>query len=73
MKAILEFNLPDDNEDFILASSALRWYQAVYEFDQHLRSRLKYEEGLSDEADKILSDTRDKLREIMSENNVFFD
>ena len=73
MKAILEFNLPDDNADFLLATRASSWYSALYELDQHLRSRLKYEEGLSDSADEALDQTRTKLHEIMSENNISFD
>ena len=34
MKAILEFNLPEDKENFDLANNALNYYSALFEFDQ---------------------------------------
>jgi hypothetical protein len=73
MKAILEFNLPEDNSEFNLASRAMRWYSAFYELDQHLRSRLKYEDSLSECAYEALDHTRTKLYEIMNENGISFD
>ena len=40
--------------------------------DQYLRGLIKYGE-LDDAAYKTLEDTRDKLREIMSENSIDLD
>ncbi len=31
MKAILEFNLPEDRSDYNLASNAYKWYAAMHE------------------------------------------
>ena len=42
MKAILEFNLPEDKEDFDFATNAVNYYSALVEFDQWLRSEYKY-------------------------------
>jgi len=72
MKAILEFNLPDDDQEFTLATRASSYWSSLWELDQHLRGLTKYGE-LNDEAYKALTETRDKLREIMSDNNVSLD
>lgn len=70
MKATLEFNLPDDKEDFDLATRALSWYSIVWDMDQYLRSRLKYEDSLSEDSYKALEEAREKLREIINDKGV---
>jgi len=73
MKATLEFNLPDDNHDFELASRAVKWYSAMWELDQFLRSKVKYDESLSDDAHEAFQEARDKLYEILNDNSISFD
>ncbi len=70
MKAVLKFSLPEDQEDFDLAVHGGKWMSACWDLDQHLRSRLKYEQGLSEDACKALEETRDKLREILTDYNL---
>ena len=41
-KAILEFNLPEDNQEFLLATSGLKFWSVLWELDQSLRSKTKY-------------------------------
>jgi len=67
MKATLEYNLPDDQEDFNYATNGFNYYHALYEFDQWLRSEYKYN-GKED-----MYEVREKLREIISDNNVKID
>lgn len=67
MKAILKFNLPEENQEFELATKAPKMYSTLWEFDQWLRSEIKY--SGREELDEI----RDKLRELMSNNNIDFD
>ena len=43
MKAILEFNLPEDKEAFEIASKAMDWSLVVWEIEQQLRRKLKYD------------------------------
>jgi hypothetical protein len=64
MKATLEFNLPEEGEDFYYAINAFNYYHALYEMDQWLRSEYKYN-GKED-----MYEVREKLREIILENNV---
>ena len=74
MKATLEFNLPDDNVEFQLATNAARWYNVAWDIDQYLRSQTKYApDSMSQEVYDALSKTRDQLREIMTDNGVNFD
>lgn len=74
MKAILEFDLPDDSGDFRLASTAGDLYNTLWEMDQWLRSSIKYApDTKSDDTIIALEQCREKLREIISEHNINFD
>jgi hypothetical protein len=74
MKAILEFNLPDDQEDFELATSAIKFWHVLWELDQELRSKTKYApDDMSDDDYDAYQSIRDKLHELMTDNNVSFD
>ena len=42
MKAILEFELPDDQEEYEYAVNASKMYNALWQIKQLLRSKLKY-------------------------------
>jgi hypothetical protein len=41
-KAILEFQLPEEREEFEIANNGRDYYLALHEIDQHLRSCLKH-------------------------------
>ena len=64
MKATLEFYLPEDNEQFNHATNGFNYYMALVEMDQWLRSEYKYNNN------EEMYEVRNKLREIISENNV---
>jgi len=70
MKAILEFNLPDDQEDFQDAINGNKWKDVVWKFDQELRSQLKYNSELSPEAAKTYEEIRDLLWEKIHEDGL---
>ena len=67
MKATLEFNLPEDQDDFNYANNGFNYYMALVEMDQWLRSEYKYN-GKED-----MYEVREKLRQIILENNVNID
>lgn len=74
MKAILEFNLPDDKQDFDLATRASDLWYVLYQLDQDLRSKTKYaSDDLPQDKYDAYEEVRDKLHELMSENNISFD
>ena len=64
MKAVLEFNLPEDKEDFDFATNGLNYYLALTEFDQWLRSEYKYN------GKQEMYEVRQKLNEIINDNNI---
>lgn len=74
MKAILEFNLPDDQQEYELANSGLAFWHVLWQLDQELRANTKYapDDMPQDKVDAY-QEIRDKLYELMSENNVNFD
>lgn len=61
MEAILKFNLPDDQDDFRYAVEGTKWFLVVHTFDQYLRSRIKYNDNLSDEEYELLEKVREEL------------
>jgi hypothetical protein len=72
MKAILEFYLPEENNDFQAAINGENYKSAIWDFDQLLRSELKYKE-LSDETYKALKWCREELRKILEQDNLFIE
>lgn len=71
MKAILEFNLPDDQQEYELANSGLSFWNVLWELDQELRTKTKYaSDGLPKDKYEAYQEIRDKLYELMNENNV---
>ena len=74
MKAILEFNLPDDQQDFDLATKGMQFWSVLWELDQDLRSKTKYaSDDLPKDKYDAYGEIRDMIRELMSENNISFD
>ena len=67
MKATLEYNLPEDRDDFNYANNGFNYYMALVEMDQWLRSEYKYN------GKEEMYEVREKLREIIFENNVKLD
>ena len=75
MKAILEFNMDeiDDVTAHKRAIKSLDMILALSDFDNHLRSELKYNDNLSEVEYDLLDRTREKLYQIMNDHNVSID
>ena len=75
MKAILEFNMDeiDDVTSHKRAIKSLDMILALSDFDNHLRSELKYNDNLSEVEYDLLDKTREKLYQIMNDHNVSID
>jgi len=74
MKAILEFKLPDDQQEYIVANNGENFWRVLYELDQDLRSKTKYaSDDLQQDKYDAYQEIRDKLHELMTENNVSLD
>jgi hypothetical protein len=70
MKAILEFNLPEDQPEFNTALQGSDWKHVCWQMDQYLRKRVKYDESLSEEQLEVYEDMRGEFWRMMKENNV---
>lgn len=68
-KVTLEFNLPEEQEEFKTAASAGDMSQVLWDFSDFLRGKIKYEE-LSEAEYAIYEAVREKLYEIAGEHNV---
>ena len=68
MKAILEFDLPEDKEDFEVASKAMDWSILAWDIDQFIRNKIKYEQDRED----ILQLVRNELNFQMEEKGLTF-
>ena len=75
MKAILEFNLPEDSHEFDMATQGSNMHSVLWEMDQWLRAQYKYmpDEGYSKDKYDAYYEARNKLFEFMNENGVSLD
>jgi len=69
MKAILTFDLPEEEPEFKEALNGGMYKYALWKIDQELRGKIKYEQ-LSDCEHKCYSDIREQLHQILSQNNL---
>ena len=69
MKAILEFDLPEDQESFDAANRGMDWALVAWDIDQLLRKKLKYEEHTHD-ARKTLEDLRITLNNMLVDKGL---
>ena len=74
MKAILEFNLPEDQTDFEFASQGSKWWSVAWNMDKWLRSQIKYApDEMSDDKFEAFEECREQLRELIDEYNLDLD
>ena len=69
MKIVLEF---DTIEEAQLAINGSKYAAAIFEYDQYLRGKLKYE-TLPEDMYISYQDSREKLREKLSEYNLLIE
>ena len=74
MKAILEFELPEDKEEFDAASKGMDWAILAWDIEQYIRNRLKYQTEKLDtsSAKEELELLRNELHELMEDNGLRF-
>jgi len=71
MKAILEFNLPEDQPEFNNAIKGGDWKHVCWEMDQYLRRNTKYApDDTNEEVLQALENAREFLNNLMVDNNV---
>ena len=71
MKAIIEFELPEDQEEYEKANNANKMYMALWDIRQLLRSKLKYNsDGLNDEQLEQWEAMRGDFFDILDNNDL---
>ena len=72
MKAILEFELPEDKENFDASTKGMDWALLVWHIDQYIRNRLKYQVEKLDtlSAKKELEFLREALNEMLIDKGL---
>ena len=69
MKATIEFELPEDQEQYNFANKGFDYFCVLFEFDEFLRQKIKYSE-LEEKEYAILEDTREQLRQMLFERGI---
>ena len=73
MKAILEFDLPEEAFEFRRATNGNKWAQLVHNVDEILRQWNKYNENLTAEQKEAYQKVRNLISTQMLEHNLDFD
>ena len=68
-KAILEFNLPEEQDEFELAQNGVKYSIVLEDLSMWLRNEMKYKDH-PEAHYNILDEVRRKLHEIMEENGI---
>lgn len=66
MKATLEFNLPEEQEEFDLANQARSLYCVIYELEDYLRDLVKYKNKETINLDEL----RQKIIDLKLEQGI---
>lgn len=73
MKAVLEFDLPEEQSNFENAVDGWKWKHFAWQLDQHLRSNIKYNDKLTEEQHNVYADIRKHLYELLNEDGLILD
>lgn len=72
-KMTIEFDTVEDQHEMEMCLNGSKWCLVAWELDQYFRSRIKYENDISEDAYNAVEEARGKLRELMQENGVTFE
>jgi hypothetical protein len=71
MKATLEFNLPEDQNEFEMVNNASKTYSVIWDLQQWLRSQTKHApDTMSDDTYNTFEKCREKLNDLLIDNNL---
>lgn len=66
----LTFQTPEETAELNAALRGSKYLSVLVDFDNYLRNRIKYEEGLTEEEIKTLTLTRTTLHEMLIERGI---
>ena len=67
MKITIEF---EDLEEAQVYLDAYKYYSSLYEFKEHIRNKLKYDDTLTDEEYNITEEISNLFHDILKDNNI---
>ena len=71
MRATLEFELPEDHENYRQAADGMNWANAMWDLEQFIRTETKYKsEEYSEGELNVYRFMRDKINDLMNEYNL---
>ena len=70
MKAVLKFNLPEEQSEHRLALDGWKWRCVVSDIADNLRSALKYDGTLTPETDAYLDKFREELFQLIADRGL---
>lgn len=74
MKAILKFNLPDEQHEYAMATQGSAMHSVLWDMDQWLRSQTKYApDDMSEDTYKAFELCREQLREFINNEGMNID
>jgi hypothetical protein len=68
MEGLIKFSLPDDEEQFEIATKAMDWALLAWDIDQFMRNKIKYDQ----DTNGVLQLARDRLNFNMEEKGLKF-
>lgn len=71
MKAIIKFNLPEEQDEFEMFNQASAMHSVLWDLTQWLRGQTKYApENTEEDTIKAFYDCQDKLNELLYSNRI---
>lgn len=70
MKAIVEFNLPEDKEDFDIYNKSHEMLASFLELDTYLRNAIKYNDDIPEHQKEVYVKIRQEMNDILQNNDV---
>ena len=70
MKAVLKFNLPEEQSEHRLALDGWKWRSVVSDIADKLRSALKYDDDLTPETDACLEKLREEVFRLLEDRGL---
>ena len=70
MKAVLEFNLPEEQSEHRLAIDGWKWRSVVCDIADKLRSHLKHDDDLALEATACLETLREEVFRLLEDRGL---
>jgi hypothetical protein len=72
MKAILEFELPDDQFEHLVAVKAMDMYALMSDTLEHIRQMIKHDQNISGEQAVALDNVREFILDEMKSRDLMF-